>query len=107
VIGPLFAILGYTALLIGLSQFARNRLEVSKTSIKLKRNYIFFQWRKFGISRTNLKDLQIVGGGLNYSYRLLVTEPSGEVHIAASSKSKPDLENLARFIEEYMDLARD
>lgn len=107
VIGPLFATLGYTALLIGLSQFARNRLELSKTSIKVKRNFIFFQWRKFGISRTNLKYLQIVGGGLNYKYRLLVTEPSGKVHVAASSKSKPDLENLASFIEEYMDFSRD
>lgn len=103
-IGPLFSVMGYTALLIGISQFARNRLEISKTSIKVFRNFVLFKCRKFGISKTNLKSLEVMARGLNCGYQIRVYDPTSSPHEIAVHKDEPALKELADFISEYMEL---
>jgi hypothetical protein len=104
IIGPLFSAIGYIALLIGLSNFFGNRLEVSTTSIKVSRNFFLFKWRKFGISKTNLKSLEVMASGSNFGYQLQVYDPEGKPHKITNHKEEPALKELADFIREYMEL---
>lgn len=103
-IGPLFTIIGLCGLLMGLSVFAGNSLEVSKTSLKGRWNYLFFKSKKFAISKTNLRDLKVENTEGNFSYKMVVVEPSDKEHVAAESNDRPALEELTHFIREYMEL---
>lgn len=104
IIGPLFSAIGYIALLFGLSNFFGNRLEISKTSLKVSCNFLLFKWRKYGISKTNLKSLEVIARDSNFGYQLQVYGPTGNPHEIVVHKDGPVLKELADFIKEYMEL---
>lgn len=104
VIGPLFSLIGFIGLLMGLSVFTGSSLEVSKTSIRGRWNFLFFKPQKFAVSKINLKDVRIEKTEGHFSYKIVVVEPSDKEHVAAESDNRPALEELTRFIREYMEL---
>ncbi|MCO4794868.1 MAG: hypothetical protein KC493_14205 [Bacteriovoracaceae bacterium] len=104
VIGPLFALIGYVALFIGTSQFFPNYLYISKTSIKKKTNYLIFTRKRFGISKTNLAYITVIDKNAS-GYHLQAVDPSGESEVLSVSNDKQALEELAKFITEFMELS--
>jgi hypothetical protein len=102
-LGPLFALIGLVILSLGFIQFAGDSLSISKTSIKRKWNFTFFSLNVVALSKTNLKDLSIEGD-TSFSFKLVGIDPLGKKHSLAESDNRPALEELTRFIREYMEL---
>ncbi|MCO4794241.1 MAG: hypothetical protein KC493_11035 [Bacteriovoracaceae bacterium] len=103
VVGFLFLPIGLLIFFAGVSSFFSDYLHISKTSIKLYHSLFNFKWTHIGVSKTNLKSLDIIENE-NSKYELsLVLNSNKSKKITHEFKKEP-LENLVEFISKYLEL---